>query len=429
MASVLVLSVSGVVDAQSWLQDRSLREGPGIRLGSNLVLHPGIGVEAGYDTNLFFDDPDTEDLTSAFILRVSPHLDLATLSPQRREDGENAEAPRKIDFRLGIGAGLHIFFEDQAKNDLNLMGDFSLIALPGRPFSFELFDRYRRRIPPFTEGRNTNYGIDDNTAGVNLRFQSRGGVLQSKIGYQFRLQFFEGEQFRYANHFNHQVSADIHWRFLPNTSVFSEVNVNRISYNSDRTSPVALVDNTRFRVRVGLNGAFTPKLSALVAVGYGGIFMGNSPIGENDTFIAQAELRYRITDATKFAIGYERDYTDTIIGGWRSRDRGYLQVSSLIGGAFFLSLEGWVGYLRFGEVVDNFGMPIGVGGSSRSDVIVSAQLFAEYRFTDWLGMNLTLQYSSNFTDFEYIIPSDVGSFTDPAAYQKFQAWLGVRAFY
>ncbi len=59
-----------------------------------------------------------------------------------------------------------------------------------------------------------------------------------------------------------------------------------------------------------------------------------------------------------------------------------------------------------------------------------AGIFAEYRFTDWLGVNGTLRYTGNFTDYTYTIdPGTGGALPDPAGYNKFEAWLGVRVFY
>ena len=38
-----------------WLADRDSTQGPGFRVG-DLELHPGIGVEVGYDSNLYYSD-------------------------------------------------------------------------------------------------------------------------------------------------------------------------------------------------------------------------------------------------------------------------------------------------------------------------------------------------------------------------------------
>jgi hypothetical protein len=61
----------------------------------------------------------------------------------------------------------------------------------------------------------------------------------------------------------------------------------------------------------------------------------------------------------------------------------------------------------------------------REDVRVGGGLFAEYRFTEWLGVNATFRYTGQFTPYRY---SNVG-FVDPASYNKFEVFGGVRVFY
>lgn len=56
MIVVASLGLSSNVQAQEWLRDRENSEGPGVRLGDRLVLHPGLGIEGGYDTNFFHQD-------------------------------------------------------------------------------------------------------------------------------------------------------------------------------------------------------------------------------------------------------------------------------------------------------------------------------------------------------------------------------------
>src|SRR3990170_1527918 len=45
----------------------------GLRLGDGALLHLGVGVEGGYDTNVFYNDADR--VGSAF-LRVTPNVEL-----------------------------------------------------------------------------------------------------------------------------------------------------------------------------------------------------------------------------------------------------------------------------------------------------------------------------------------------------------------
>lgn len=66
----------------------------------------------------------------------------------------------------------------------------------------------------------------------------------------------------------------------------------------------------------------------------------------------------------------------------------------------------------------------------RGDYRLIGSVFGEYRFTDWLGLNATLRYTGSFTDYQYEVDAgSMPSFLDPAGFNKFEAWLGVRVFY
>ena len=423
--AALLLPSATIVSAQAWLGDRARREGPGFRVG-NLELHPGIGVEGGYDSNVFMSD---EPVGSA-IFRITPHFDVSTLGEQRREDGgeERTQAP-KVQFRAGVAAPIYVFLEDQARNDVGINGDLELSILPDGPVTFSVYDRFSRRVRPFTEsGAGNDFGRITNVAGGNLRFQTRGGVFSSNLGYDLTWQFFENDAFDFGNALIHRAEAGANFRFLPHTTLFYDFTADFTNYQDP--SVLRVSDNVRVRNRVGLNGALTPRLSALVAVGYGAVLVDDPTLRDFDTVIAQAELRLKLSPTTKLTFGYERDFLGSVIGNWRTRDRGYLNFQWLLGGSFLLGFDSWVGYLKFGTIVDSSGAPITVDGSTeRSDVMVNLSLFAEYRFTDWLALNATVGYTGDFTDFEYDRLIGMSPVVDPADFSKFQAWLGVRVFY
>src|SRR5689334_20134645 len=70
-------------------------EGRGVALGERLVLHPGIGAEIRYDSNVFYEASNEKQ---AALLRMTPYLDLATRPVQR-----GGNTPHMIDFRLHAG--------------------------------------------------------------------------------------------------------------------------------------------------------------------------------------------------------------------------------------------------------------------------------------------------------------------------------------
>ena len=188
-APLLVCMLASSASAQGWMADRSRREGPGLRVG-NLELHPGLGIEAGYDTNVFFEDQDPD---GSFLLRLTGHLDVSTLGGQRRAEGEGTEGEegshRKLDFRGGVAASYYHFFVDEARDNVALDAYLNATINPEGRFSVYVHDEFSRAIRPFvdlggdTDGGQLTYARDRNVAGAELRLQSAGGVLKGALGW------------------------------------------------------------------------------------------------------------------------------------------------------------------------------------------------------------------------------------------------------
>src|SRR5262245_33150481 len=87
-------------------------EGPGIKLGESLVLHPGFGLLAGYDSNVLYS-ASNEPVTGAFYIGLRPVVDLSTLSLQR---GGGSDA-RTLDFRLHLGSSMRFLITGREQFD------------------------------------------------------------------------------------------------------------------------------------------------------------------------------------------------------------------------------------------------------------------------------------------------------------------------
>lgn len=418
--------------AQGWLADRQASEGAGIRVG-NLELHPGIGAEVGWDSNIFNSSGDTpEDQTvSSAIMRVTPHLSLSTLGTQRQEgDDDEDDEQQSVDFRLSLAAPIYIYFADEADSNVGTDANISVTFNPQGRVAFMLSDNFSRTVRPFSEEGASSYARDRNDASAGLAFQSRGGIFRATTRYTLGLDLFESNSFSYSNNIEHRAELGFSWRFLPQTAVFYDFRSETTDYLDTAGSAVGLSNNTRLRSRIGLNGVISQRISALVAVGYGAAFVKDAAFAEKDTVVAQAELRIRPSPTTRIHFGYDRDLYGSFSGGYYSRDRGYAGLQLLMGGSFLLGIDASVAFLDFGSVLDATGAPLGAGGeSTRTDVLAQASLFGEYRATDWLGINATLTYTGDFTDFQFSRMVDTATVVDPADYQKIGVWLGVRAFY
>ena len=440
---LLCLFVTQSASAQGWMKDRSRREGPGFRVG-NLELHPGLGIEGGYDTNVFYEDGDgLVDPRGSFLLRLTGHVDVATLGQARRTEGETSEGEggpnRNVDFRMGVAASYYHFFIDEARDNVALDAYLATTINPDGRFSLYLHDEFSRAIRPFVDrgedafGGSLTYARDRNVAGAELRLKSAGGVLSGSLGYDYTLDYFEDDIFSYVNSHSHTMRLKLSWRFLPQTALMSITEATRQDYfdlGSDPDPVSLLADNWRVSSKVGLNGALTPTLGFTALVGYAAGFY---PVADDfDNVEIAAALKWRPRETLNFTLGYDRRFGASYLGNYVKRDRIYLNSQLLFGGAFLLGSDLALTFAETGVALTADGSMLLGNEARRNDTFVTATVYGEYRFTDWLAMTASVGYYGDFTDYDYTFDdaSPTSVIPDPGGgYQKFEAWLGVRAFY
>jgi len=450
LALALGLLVPATVEAQvGWLSDRSRTEGPGFQVG-DFELHPGLGVEIGYDSNLYYteDDPAFAIPRDSAILRAAAHINIATRGAQRRAEGEaggdgGSQGNPSATFRGGLSGTFYHFFNDNNRTNMEVDANLNLHLLPNRPFGIILTEQFGRSVRPFTESTvSQSFARLRNDAGVQFDFQTDGGILKISAGYNFIVDYFEDDSFQYANSFLHRITLSETFRFLPQTAIIHDTTfrVNDVISHPtpDPLNPVPLLnDGFLLRTRIGLNGALTTNFSVLAMVGYAAGFYNTPLVGvpgepdydqEYESVTAHVGARWQIVENVRLNFGYDRDFQPSYLGNFYRRDRGYIDFQTLIEGAFLLGAEVSLGYYEFGQPVDTLGDPLGTT-TSRGDIRFVGGLFAEYRFTEWLGVNATFRYTGNYTDYTYDIAVGSTTLVDPASFNKFEVWGGVRVFY
>ncbi len=452
LCAVLVVStlVPAIGNAQApttpqagWLSDRDRAEGPGFRVG-DFELHPGLGIEIGYDSNLYYtDDANRLGLMrDSAILRAVAHLLFSTRGEQRQQEGEgggegSGAGPPTATFRGGISGSFYHFFNDNSRTNMEVDADLALTILPERTFSIDITENFGRSVRPFTELTlaATSYARIQNNAGLRLNFQTDGGVLRIGLGYNFLVNYFEDANFGYGNTLGHVIALTETFRFLPQTAIIHDTSfrVNDVLNEATIRGPL-MNDGFLLRTRIGLNGAFTTNFSVLALVGYGaGFFNSRATVAdtydqEYESVVAQVEARWQILPNVRLHFGYDRDFQPSFIGNFMRQDRGYINFQTLVDRVFLLGADVSLGYVEFGAPVDVDGTLLGTA-ATRGDIRFVGRLFMEYRFTDWLGVNGTFRYQGNFTDFQYNLRPTMGVIADPASYNKVELWLGVRVFY
>lgn len=433
----VVLASAGSAHAQEWLSDRERAEGPGFRVG-NLELHPGLAAEGGYDSNVFLENSNRK---GSGILRLTGHLLLSTLGAERKEEGEAKQTPettQMLQFRGGLDVEYYHYFISNL-ND-NVAGNLSMNMLvnPKGPFTFGLREVFGRTIRPFTDsGAGTiSYGRNQNSARLDFGLRSRGGLLSERLSYGIDVDFFDQNIFRYADSYTHVIESALRWRFLPSTAILHDLHV-RIQrfYKSQSTSPTHLTNNVRVDTDIGLNGAFTNELSAAALVGYSAGFYKAVDVQDFDSVNARAELRWKPRQNIRTTLGYERDFHPSFVGNYYKSDKLYLKTNLLFVGALLVGADLSAAFTKSGVALSGptGTMPLLGNQQHRKDTRISAGLFSEYRFTNWLALNATFRYIADVTNYSFQQVFDaMGNplIPDPSgAYHRFEIWGGLRVFY
>ena len=157
-----------------------------------------------------------------------------------------------------------------------------------------------------------------------------------------------------------------------------------------------------------------------------------------DGYVGQAELKFYLLSApgdtsattglSAIAVGFTRDLSNSYLGAFYTRDRGYLGFDVFLGGVFFANIQG--GFARYSyPQVDTTLNPLGFTQNH-----IDAQLFTEYRFNDNLGLNFTLLYDKAIGEGPYpqgvlLDPNTNPPTYDNLEYERVQAYVGLRLFW
>jgi hypothetical protein len=461
LATTVVLSTfASTAGAQEWLKDRMYQEGQGVRTG-DIEWHPGIAIEGGYDSNYFLRSSQNNVANGCPNacpqgtpeMRVTPSIAIATIGPVRKE-GELKHEPPTVDFRLNASGTYQEFFGQLTPEQRNFGANATarLNILPERTFGGAVFASYNRTIQPNNISGNPDLSFDRDTvgAGAEISTQPNGGTLDWHLGYQFTDTLFEDTGL-YSN-LSNQIYTKGRWKFRPRTALIYDGTFGFISYENTTTAAgVAtagqfgqLFSSDPVRSRIGITGLVTPRLSFLGLVGYGGSFFtpataAPKPPAQYDSVIGQAEFKYFLTaqpgdgnpmslTLSSIALGYNRDFLMSYLSDYYGSDRGYLKFSYFFAGRALISLEGGAGAIEY----PTFTYVGGGNQASFTDVRIDATLYGEYRFTNYLGLNLTTKYTTNLSSTTLQIPAGATGTGMAEQYamdwKRFEVYAGVRLF-
>jgi hypothetical protein len=461
---------TGQPDSPQWLKDRRFNDGMGVRAG-DLVLHPAIAGEVGYDSNwllrsdragvvngpaplspLFPPAP----VVPALEFRVTPSLYLSTVSAE-------ATMP-SFAFRGGFNATYREFIclgsNCDANNDisqqrsLSAAADARLDIVPGRPVSGALFATFARVVQPNMTTTDPNLAFNRDNVGVggDLAWQPNSGTLDWHVGYQLSATLFEDTTALGFSNLNHEISTRGRWRFRPRSALLSTTSIGFVSYTrSDQAAQQGLVDSTPVRSQLGYSGLVTDRFAVLALAGWATSFYSRTRVSQQpqyDSFTGQLELKWYFSAApgagaldigtlslSSITLGYNRAFQNSYLGNYYGIDRGYLRFNYFFAGALNVAVEGGLGSIEYPDMFWADGVPRHAGFT---DLRADATLFSEYHFTSTFGLNATLRYTANFSQTHDLsdveLPANSPPNTpNPAVFdmewRRFEAFLGARLFW
>ncbi|HTA93838.1 MAG TPA: hypothetical protein VK745_29880 [Polyangiaceae bacterium] len=433
---------------QPWLANRQYGEGIGVRVG-DLELHPGIAGQVGYDSNYFLRAPQ-ENPIAAYRLIITPSISLETLGAQRR-DGLSPAGPAPLQFRANAYVGYNELVAADSKystqvqdqRHLDAGTDLSLSLFPTGQVGADSYFNFVRTVQPSNDTNTENaFNRDGIRVGAGATWRPGGGLFSWRLGYELLYNYFELAPYQDLNNYQNQINMRGSWRFLPRTALLYEGAYTWVTYARNTVQGDGAIASSR----IGLNGLITNHFALLALVGWAGTFYNGgtavaaAPPQQFDSIIGQVELKWFLSgqqglDVTSapvglswVALGYTRDVNNSYLGDFYQRDRGYAQLSYLLGGAFVGGLSAGIANLAFPDSPEH---------SAFSEQRFDASLFAEYRVSNTFGLNATVNYLDNITGV-FIPPGGTAAPAaapvagalpgDYLAFQQWQAFLGVRWF-
>jgi hypothetical protein len=339
-------------------------------IGEGVYLNVGVTAEAGYDSNVFYNDDQPIDSGT---LQVTP---LAEITNSAREG-----VTPPLQYSIGASLLYREYLTDnsdvRAQRAFNPSFSGSL-SYSSAGQSLSLSDQFTRlQDPPYQPG-SSPITRDFNVGVVQAGLSPGGGRIQVSPRYTNTLDIFEGSEFSYGNRMAHEGLLDASWRWLPKTAVFMQASVGYIQYLSSQADMAGKSNSIPYRVLVGLRGLVTPKLTLVVGVGYADAAYdaeGVNPTGASN-LAANVGLTFNATELTTFGASYSHEFRDSpVLGNYYDLDAADLAIRQKLG-PVTLGAAGRYEYRRYHGA--QMGAPV-----ARVDNIFQTRVQADYQLQRW----------------------------------------------
>jgi hypothetical protein len=438
--SVTLSSSEARAQEQVWLRDEQLSGGDGVGR-ERLRYTGGVAAVFGYDSNPFLRSGDADEpRADAFRLSITPFFRVQTRNPP---------GASKAPYDLNASASLSYFefIQGPTKSSLpdddlsghrnfGFAGSLRLRIAPDARWGGELRAGVARTIQPSNLGDPTaSFNRTNPSFGGSLVWTPGGGLFSWRVlGYDLIYNYFEAERFQRYNNFNHRISSVANWRFLPRTTLFTDSRLDLIRYSNASEQN----DGDTMTSRAGINGLLTNRFGFLAALGWATTVFdskANAPRQDFDSLLAQAEARFFLSvpppsneegmkvHPTTIVLGYQRDWSQSYIGNFYSRDRGYTAFYYFFSTRVRSTLQLSASYLGFPSTAFENGAP---RDTKFNSIALNGTFFAEYLPTPHLGIFANGDYASQITDKRLRVNRNDPNIVDNLSFNRVFLGLGLR---
>jgi hypothetical protein len=341
----------------------------GVMVGEGVFLKVGVTAEAGYDTNVFYNDAMPIDSGT---LQITPFAEISN-------SGREVAPP----VSYTVGASLlyreYLSQDEQVRAQRAFNPSFTgSLGYASGGQSLSVNDNFTRlQDPPYEPGqapltRNYNVGV------IQAGLSPGGGRIQISPRYTNTLDIFEGNQFSYGNRMAHDGMLDVSWRWLPKTAIFFQASAGYIHYLSSSAEAAGKSNSIPYKVLGGLRGLITPKLTLAAGVGYADAIYDNEAINPSgaSNVAAGLGLTFNATEMTTFGLSYAHEFRDSpVLGNFYNMDAVDLAIGQRIG-PVQLQAGGRYEFRQY----EGFQMMVPI---DRSDHIFQARVSADYQLQRW----------------------------------------------
>jgi len=304
----------------------------GIQVSDTVLMHVGAGAEAGYDSNVFYED--AANARGSAIMRTSLFADVSNAT--------RAGASGKLMLNARAGATYRRYQSDDpaVQRFQNAWMPFAGLALTtgSGQFGFGLADTFIRTEEPPYNPVQVPIARYNNQASAELRWSPGGGRLTGTARYTNMLDFIQGS-YSYGTSMTNQIMLDGSWRWLPKTAVFLNLTQGFVTYLEE---PTPKVPSYPLRITTGLRGLITEKTSVVVALGYNNGFYssGATTNGFLGSTFVDLSATLRPTMLSRIVVGYRHGFENSLISNFYYTETAYASYVQQIANRFALDISG-----------------------------------------------------------------------------------------